>query len=249
MNLNQSDLISNKLSQIIQIFPVDNRRNDGLPNPANVRLVQALTNLTLTRIQRDYGDLEKIKDTVVIGFCLQSDPTRPDTSNGWQGVIQRGYPDCNSSINSLRTALNLIVEMGGTVWQSQGRHKEGLLYCNVETLLLIDQACMVLLNPDLEAEQGGMIGDVQLSEEFWEDHKPVNPLRSTLKWVGKLAARVFEALPRIKELAMVVCDEAIAAWDELHQIVVPVVKTWKIETEIDFSWVDDRWLEMGDPCL
>lgn len=240
------EIVRNKLSQILQKFPVDGRRSDGMANPRNVRAVQNLVNLILTRIQRDYKDYWRSPGTKEISFCLQSDEHH---KGGWQGVLTRKYGDCNLSINALRTALKLIEDMGGVVWRSQGRHKEGLLYCDVETLLLIDQACMVALSPDLEPVPGELQGDEQLSPEYWEEaRKPCSPLRSTLKWVGVIAKRVFKQLPRYHELAVDVCSEAIALWNEAHRIVVPVIEDWKIETEIGFAWVDDYWLDAGDPC-
>lgn len=243
-----TSIIGHKLAQILQMFPVDNRRNDGRANPRNVRAVQCLINLILTRIQRDFEEYWEKPGTKKISFCLQSSE---HYKGGWQGVLARKYGDCNLSINSLRAALKLIEEMGGVVWRSQGRHKEGLLYCDVETLLLIDQACMVALSPDLEPVPGELQGDEQLSHEYWEAaQKPANPLRSTLKWVGVIAKRVFKQLPRYYELAMDVCSEAIAAWDEMHKIIAPIPKLPKRlpDCEWGIDWVSDYWLEAGDPC-
>lgn len=241
-NLDFPEIVVNKMTAIAQVFPIDNRRCDGLPNPRKVRLVQVLTNLILTRIQKE----KKLQDkgTVTITFCLQSDPEKVGTVGGWQGVIEEKYPDVLSSINSIREAIALLEAMGAVVWETQGRHRAGKLYCNVETLLLVDQVCMKLSCPDLEPVQGEMMGDEQLSPEYWQSHqKPSNPLRSTLRWIGKIARRVFEQLPRLFEFVMVVRDEMVALWDESHTIEIPPQLP---DTEMGFSWVDDKWLELGE---
>ena len=246
-NISDNEILSNKLSQILETFPADRRRNDGKPNPSNVRLIQVLVNLILNRAQTNHGDLASLKGTQRIGFCLQGDVRFGNT--GWQGVIQTKYPDVNSGIDALRAGVKLIQAMGGVVWESQGRYREGVLYCDIETLLLIDQACMVLLDHDLEPVRGELSGDEQLSAEYWNNAPSVaNPLRSSLKWVGIMAKRVFGALPRKLELVIGYCVDKVRAWDNTHRITVPPRRKPLPECEIGFSWVSDYWLNMGDSC-
>ena len=105
---------------------------------------------------------------------------------------------------------------------------------------------MKLLRPDLEPQQGELHGDEQLSPAYWEAHqKPANPLRSTLRWVGKLCRWMFEDMPRLFELSTHIKEQAIALWDKRHKIKVPPQLP---DTVMGFAYVEDYWLEMGDPC-